>query len=136
MSKRVLGRQGATGTTSADVVVPADEVWRVMSVASVYAASAVAGNRLLRVEAIVGGVVGQGVETSVPVIADDTTVVMFGPGLGESTVQKPAVDGTIFVPLPEFVMKPTDIVRVRAASGGDAGDVIDIAVNFEAEIPN
>lgn len=120
------------GNANGDMVVPAAERWRVFSIGIRYVADANAANRLLRAVGVIGGVEGVGVETAIPVVADDTTLIMFGSGIPDSTVQKPATDGTIYVPLPEVILEPTDILRITARNGL-VGDVFTAFASVERE---
>lgn len=132
--RRDLRRIAGSGTINADVTVPPNELWLIKSVGVHYVASAIAGNRLIRVELVIGGTAQEGVETLVPVVANDDTLLMFGPGVPESTQQGgQASEGTIYVPLTETIANAGEIIRCRAATGGDAGDAITSNVNVEVQ---
>ncbi len=130
-------RTTATGTISAEVVVPADERWLISAVGIHYTCNDQAGTRIVIVELEVGGEVEGGVESDVTMIADDELRYWFAPGLVSSSDSKPAGPTTAGVatePIPEFVAEPGDIIRGRARAGGDAGDVCSVSVHAQVQL--
>jgi hypothetical protein len=129
-ANRTLGRATAVGTFTVDVVVPAGERWFIRSIGVRYVTSGVAGNRKVRLEAIVDGVVRSAVESGVNITANSTVHVTFAPGVPVSSGQ---VSGTLYQPWPQCIAMPADIIRARSPSNGDPGDLIDIFVHADVE---
>lgn len=123
---------GVLGNANGDMVCPPGERWRVFSITVNYAADANASARNVRAVAVIGGIEGAGVETGVDIVANDTTLVVFGPGLPDSSVQKPATNGTIYVPMAEVIILPAEIIRVSATLGL-VGDVFTAFASVERE---
>ncbi len=121
----------ATGFTVDTEAVPDHERRRVESVNVLYTADVTVASRLIMIEIVdAGDNVVAGVATDIAVTANEVALLSFGHGLPE-TGKKSL---TIQIPIPKFVLTPGEKVRARAVSGGQAGDAIDVRLNYETHV--
>lgn len=130
---RDLMHPSAVGTNTVDITVTPGKRWLVHGLAVRYVATADVGNRLMRAELVIDGVVCLAVETAAAITASQTAFVAFGHGTSRDASD---VGLTIVVPLPELIALPGDIIRVRDSAGINAGDVITVFafVDVEADL--
>ncbi len=112
-----------------DFVVPEGQRWRVLSVGVTLITSVAAGNRNLRVELISDGVARGAVESGVNIGPSSMGNAILGPGAHASVSQQ---NGASSHPLPTFVLKPGEAIRVCDGADIDSSaDIIRARLSFE-----